>query len=367
MQNNITPIIVNKEGVSDATYKVVELYSKSGSWVQEGDLILCFETSKTAIDIESPKDGHIFFNTIENDEISIGQVVAVISDDENFASKDWFGNLNEEKKEISKTSKSSEIKISNSAQELIDKNNINLNVFEDYMMLTKQDVENYLLSTSVKNSIDNLKIDKNHIVIFGGGGHAKMCIELINQTKKYTILGIVDDNLALKTEVLGVPVIGTIASIDKLKDNGLQNIILGVGGVLTKELRKKIFTILKEKELSVPNIIHPSASVEASVIMGEGCQIMQGAIIGSNVKLGNNCIINSGSIISHDTVIEDNVHIAPGAIIGGGVTVKANTIIGMGCTVFLGLTIGKNVVIQNGINVFTNIKNNSHIQKDVIQ
>jgi len=49
MQNNVAPIIVNKEGVNDDFYKVIELYTDHGSWVEEGDLILCFETSLVSV------------------------------------------------------------------------------------------------------------------------------------------------------------------------------------------------------------------------------------------------------------------------------------------------------------------------------
>ena len=364
MENNVVPIVIKKEGVSDNSYKIIELYTQNGTWVKEGDLILCLETSKIAIDIESPSNGYIFFDTNKNDEVEIGYTVAVISDEKNFSYKDWF-NLINKPKEVEVKNENLLIKISKPAQRIIDKNNIDINVFKNSSLITKQDVENHLLNLQKTNEFDTLSIDKNSVLIFGGGGHAKMCIDILKQTNTHTILGIVDDNIPVNTEVLGIPVLGKVNEIEKLIEKGLQQIILGVGGVLTKGFRKKTFTSLKQSGLQIPNIIHPSASIEPSVILGEGNQIMQGAIVGSNVQIGNNCIINSGSIISHDTIIGNNVHIAPGAIIAGGVVIKTDTTIGMGCTIFLGLTIGENVVVQNGINIFKNIPNNSNIKKDM--
>lgn len=362
MQNNITPIIVEKEGVSDATYKIIEFYAQNGSLVKEGELILCFETSKTAIDIESPVSGYIFLNAKQDEEVTIGETIAVIAEDPNFLYNDWFMSLNKSKTS-KKDTQNSVIKISKPAQRLIDQYNIDISIFVNSVMITKEDVENHLTTLQETEELDTLKIDNNSILIFGGGGHAKMCIDLIKQTKTHTIIGIVDDQLATKTKVLGIPVLGNKSIIAILIEKGLQHAVLGVGGILTKGLRKKIFISLKKSNLNLPNIIHPSASVEPSVVLGEGNQIMQGVIIGSNVKIGNNCLINSGTIISHDTIIGDNVHIAPGAIIGGGVMIKDDTLIGMGCTIFLGLTIGSDVVIQNGIHVFKDIKDNCHIKK----
>lgn len=361
MQNNVAPIVVKKEGVSDDSYKVIELYTQNGSWVEKGELILCFETSKTAIDIESPRKGYVFFDTNEEDVIMIGQTIAVISDEKNFSYRDWFDFINGAKEKISLEKPT--LKISKAAQRIIDEINIDISVFKGSKMITREDVENHLLSLRAITKINNtISIDKNSVLIFGGGGHAKMCIDIIKQTRTHSIAGIVDDNIPVQTEVLGIPVIGNTSTIELLINKGLQFAVLGVGGVLNKGLRKKIFLSLKKMNLHIPNIIHPSSSVESSATLGEGNQIMQGAIVGSNVQIGNNCIINSGSIISHDTVIGNNVHIAPGAIIAGGVIIKDDTIIGMGCTIFLGVTIGENVVIPNGVNIFKDISDNEIIK-----
>lgn len=363
MRNKLTPIVVKKESVSDNSYKIIELYFQNGSQVKKGELILCVETSKITIDIESPVDGYIFFDKIENKEVSVGQTIAVVTNNKKFSYEDWFQSIKKSKKE-KKNPQNHTIKISKPAQRLIDQNNIDISEFEGLLMITKEDVENYIFNLHKDDNISDLIIDKNSIVIFGGGGHAKVCIDILKQTQTHAILGIVDDNTKLPKKILNIPVIGTTNTIEKLAKNGLKNVIIGIGGISIKSLKKKVFLSLKKRGLKIPTIIHPSASVEPSAIIGEGNQIMQGAIIGSNVKIGNNCIINSGSIISHDTVIGDNVHIAPGAILAGGVTIKNDTTIGMGCTIFLGLTIGENVVIQNGVHIFKNIKSNINVKKD---
>lgn len=360
--NNLFPIIMTKEGVSDDFYLINELYKTNASAVKKGDLILCFETSKIAIDMESPTDGYIFFDIKKNDKVQIGQTIAVVSKEKDFSYKNWFQVDNKPKTEIKKT-RNSNIKISKPAQKLIHKNQIDIAVFKNLSLITTSDVENYLLNLSETNTILEIPpVNKTSVVIFGAGGHAKMCIDIVKQTKDYKIIGIVDDSLAPQTKIFDIPVLGKPEILNKLIATGLQNVILGIGGVLSKGIRIKKFNYIKELALNIPTIIHPSASLEPSVFLGEGNQIMQGAILGSNVKIGNNCIINSGSIISHDTIIGNNVHIAPGAIIGGGVTIKDNTIIGMGCTIFLGLTIGKNVTIQNGIHIFNNVIDNKNIQ-----
>lgn len=361
---NIFPITITKEGVSDDFYIINEVYSSNGSKVQKGDLIFCFETSKTSIDMESPFDGYIYYDIKENDEVQIGQTIAVVTKDKDFIYADWF-TVNSTLEKQHKNETNNGVKISKPAQRLIDAHQVDITVFNKLSLITKDDVENHLANLPENSQeIEIATIDNNSIVIYGGGGHSKTCIDVIKQTQSHTIIGIIDDNITPQSKIFDIPVLGKTTMLQNLIDKGLKNVVLGIGGVLSKGLRVSKFNEFKQRNIQIPTIIHPSASLEPSITLGEGNQIMQGAILGSNVVIGDNCIINSGCIISHDAIIGNNVHIAPGAIIGGGVTIKDNSLIGMGCTIFLGLTIGENVVIQNGVHVFKNIDDNKNIQKD---
>lgn len=55
----------------------------------------------------------------------------------------------------------------------------------------------------------------NKIILIGAGGHAKSCIDIIEKTKKYKIIGLIDNKLSVGTRVLGYKVIGT--------DSGLKS------------------------------------------------------------------------------------------------------------------------------------------------
>jgi sugar O-acyltransferase (sialic acid O-acetyltransferase NeuD family) len=156
-------------------------------------------------------------------------------------------------------------------------------------------------------------------------------------------------------EVLGVPVLGNSSLLPQLKADGIERAVLGIGSVQNHRARAKLYDRLVAAGFKIPNLIHPRAAVEPSVVMGVGNQIFAGAVVGSAAKLGDNTIINSGTVVSHDCVIASHTHLSPGAILAGGVKVGENTLVGMGVTVYLGVRIGSNVVISNG----------SHIMKDV--
>jgi sugar O-acyltransferase (sialic acid O-acetyltransferase NeuD family) len=164
----------------------------------------------------------------------------------------------------------------------------------------------------------------------------------------------VDDSPS-EEEVLGVPVLGNSSLFAKLRAEGIEHAVLGIGSVTNHRVRARLYDRLVAAGFKIPNLTHPRAMIEPSVTMGVGNQIFAGAVLGSAAKLGDNTIINSGTIVSHDCVIASHTHLSPGAILAGGVEVGENTLVGMGVTVYLGVRIGSNVVISNG----------SHIMKDV--
>lgn len=358
---DFTPVIVEKEGVSDDSYTIVELYCNNGDQVAKGDLILCFETSKTAIDIVASTNGYIFYNISNGQSVTIGDVIAVISNTPEF-SDSYFKSY----KVVTPINKqpSQSINASKSALKLLVLNNIDIEEFKGVELLTESDVKTYISKNknTKKSQLQSLKFKDTDVVIYGGGGHAKMCIEMITQSEKYTIKGVIDDNKPVGTQIFNVPVIGNENDLTEFQIKGLTKVILGIGAVLNHKSRNHLYKSIQSKLLDIPTIIHSTAMVEPSVKIGKGNQIMQGAIVGSDVTIGNNCIINSGCIISHDTVIGNNVHIAPGAIIAGGVTIQDNTVIGMGSTLFLGVSIGKNVSINNGVHIFKDIADNEIVR-----
>jgi FlaA1/EpsC-like NDP-sugar epimerase len=50
---------------------------------------------------------------------------------------------------------------------------------------------------------------KQKIILIGGGGHCKSCIDVIEQEGKYTIAGVVDVKEKAGQTIMGYPFIGT--------------------------------------------------------------------------------------------------------------------------------------------------------------
>lgn len=196
---------------------------------------------------------------------------------------------------------------------------------------------------------------KEKIVLVGGGGHAKVIIDAIQNSEEFSIHGIVDPSLPQGSGVLNVEVLGGDEKLESLFKEGIINAFISIGSVGNYETRKKIYHNLKNIGFRLPVIIHSKAIVSKHVLLGEGSFVAAGAVINPGVKTGKNVIINTSSSIDHDCEIEDFVHIAPGAILSGGVKIGEGTHIGIGANIVQYIKIGKNCMIKSGELVKKNI------------
>ena len=185
------------------------------------------------------------------------------------------------------------------------------------------------------------------ILLIGGGGHAKSCIDVIESTKKYKIVGIIDNKLKNGTKVLRYKVIGNDKNLKELIKN-TQFAYISVGKIDAEDKRSVIYKKLIKIGFKFPKIISKYAYVSKNVKIGAGTMVHHGVIINSNVQIGKNCIINSRSLIEHDVVIRDNCHISTSATINGNVKIFENTFIGSGSIVKNNLKINKNSFIKMG-------------------
>lgn len=167
---------------------------------------------------------------------------------------------------------------------------------------------------------------KPKLILIGGGGHCKSCIDVIEQENKYDIAGIVDSNKSI-SDLLGYQFLGHDDDLAKLKLN-YDYAVVTIGQIKTPAIRIRLLDYAKSLGFKLPAIISPRAYVSGHAKIGSGTIVMHDALINAGAIVGDNCIINTKSLIEHDAVIENNCHISTGAIINGGVIVKQGSFVG---------------------------------------
>jgi sugar O-acyltransferase (sialic acid O-acetyltransferase NeuD family) len=172
-----------------------------------------------------------------------------------------------------------------------------------------------------------MKKNNNKLILVGGGGHCKSCIDVIESTGEYQIKGILDLPEKLGQKVLSYPIIGTDDDIKRLAAEGYRFAIT-VGQIKTSRTREKIYRMINEAGGVLPVIVSSRAQIARSSELAEGTVVMHSATINSDARVGKACIINTGAIIEHDCVIGEFTHISTSVVINGGVDVGSRCFIG---------------------------------------
>jgi sugar O-acyltransferase (sialic acid O-acetyltransferase NeuD family) len=192
------------------------------------------------------------------------------------------------------------------------------------------------------------------IILLGGGGHCKACIDVIENENKYKITCIIDKkkNFLLNYKIFPE----SYLNVKLIKNNYA---FVAVGHIKNYKIRIKLFNTLKDLGFRIPSIISPLAYVSKHAIIGKGTIVMHGAIVNAGAVIGNNCIINTNALIEHDVIIGEHTHISTQATINGGVVIGSKAFVGSRSIIKDNINIGECSIIGAGLYIKKNLKNNS--------
>ncbi|MDR1638395.1 MAG: NeuD/PglB/VioB family sugar acetyltransferase [Clostridiales bacterium] len=176
--------------------------------------------------------------------------------------------------------------------------------------------------------------NRDRLVIFGSGGHAKVVADMARSYYEEVIFD--TDNSFFLNE-------GMIGSYDAF---------VGIGD---GKIRAKLIHRLESMGILCPTFIHQGAEVSEGAEIGGGTVIMAGAAVNTSAKIGKGSIVNTGATIDHDCLIGDFCNVAPGAHLAGGVEIGNYTIVGVGASIINNVTIADNVIIGSGATVIKSI------------
>jgi len=190
-------------------------------------------------------------------------------------------------------------------------------------------------------------LSNTSILLLGAGGHARACIDVIEQEGRFTVGGLLGTRTQVGERVCGYAVLGTDADLARLiKDNA--HAIVAVGQIKTPEIRIRLFNLLEQYRCDLPVIVSPRAYVSRHAVIAAGTIVMHGAIVNAGAVVGRNCILNSQSLVEHDSIIADHCHVATAAAVNSGVHIGVGSFIGSNCCVRQGIRIGERCIIGMG-------------------
>ena len=190
----------------------------------------------------------------------------------------------------------------------------------------------------------------NSLILVGGGGHCKSCIDVIEQEGKYQIVGIVDLPEKLHDKILGYEIIATDEDLPLIAKE-YSNFVITIGQIRSANKRILLFNRLDELGACFPVIFSPLSYVSKHASVAEGTIVLHHAVVNAGAHIGKNCIINTKALIEHDAVVEDHCHIATGGIVNGSAKIKSGAFFGSNAVTRGYVTVGEKSFINCGAKV----------------
>ena len=185
------------------------------------------------------------------------------------------------------------------------------------------------------------------VVLLGGGGHALVLLAIYNQKlaerQVHALLESPSDRLRQK-----YPQIMQVVQDDRkfIEDHAPGIALNGIGLIDNSvELRRAVYELFSGHGWQFVTLDDPSANICHDVVLGQGSQVMAGAIIQTDVTVGENCVINTGAIIEHECRLDSHCIIGPGAVLCGNVTVGSGSVIGPGSTILPGVSVPPDTLV----------------------
>lgn len=186
------------------------------------------------------------------------------------------------------------------------------------------------------------------VIVIGASGHGKVVADIVRRSGD-TLLGFLDDNEALPSEIAGIPVLGKVADYARYPE---ASFVVGIGN---SGVREKVARQLDGVRWYTA--IHPSAVVSAlETQIGVGSVIMANAVINPSAYVGGHSIVNTAAVVEHDNHIGSFAHISVGVKLGGTVTVGSHTWVGIGAAISNNISICDHCTIGAGAVVICDIK-----------
>jgi sugar O-acyltransferase (sialic acid O-acetyltransferase NeuD family) len=195
------------------------------------------------------------------------------------------------------------------------------------------------------------------LIIIGGRTGAlevKGIVDDINRvTPTYEIAGVLDDDpLIQDATVGGMPVLGCL---DKAGSFAQAKYVFAIGSISTQHKRTEILSRLRVDHCNFETIIHPTALINSSAVIGHGSIVHPRATICNDAHIGNFGIVAVASTIGPYAKIRDfamvtshvlvlsGAEIGEAAFVGSMTCIVENVKVGARARIGVGSVVGRDV------------------------
>ena len=325
---------VPREDVNDDRVTLVRWLVVDGTQVTNGQPVCLLETTKTIFEVRATADGPLHQVGKEGEDLSINALLATI------------GEIDDSAPTSLEAAAVGQLQLTRKAAEFAQAHNLDLSQIKQPGIVTLEDLQRLVRPAKAPHHLPPSGLPR--ILVLGAGVAAMQVLDILLNQPQVQVIGCLDDAPSAQGATpFGVPVLGTMALLPELWNQGrFDKAIVGVGTNL--KVRRLFFERCKELAIPLANAIDPSARLNRHVVLGEGVVLCSFVHIGVNTMLGDNCFVAAHSNIDHHCVIGDHVLMGPGCLFSGGVTVGSRTLLGSGVVIQPTLTLGEDCLVASG-------------------
>jgi sugar O-acyltransferase (sialic acid O-acetyltransferase NeuD family) len=170
------------------------------------------------------------------------------------------------------------------------------------------------------------------IAIVGGGALGRQLLDLLGPISRPPV--IFDDGRLAAGEAGTLPFAAFLD--ERFRD---ADFYVGLG---YRHLARKL-TILRALHAAgrrLPSLVHPSACIDASSHLEDGCVIYPLCNVGAHVRISIGALLNNSTVISHESSIGGAAYLSPAVVLSGRVTIGESAFLGAGVIVSNGCRVG---------------------------
>ncbi|MFE2552138.1 NeuD/PglB/VioB family sugar acetyltransferase [Streptomyces sp. NPDC059355] len=186
------------------------------------------------------------------------------------------------------------------------------------------------------------------LLIVGAGGFARETAQAVRDTAaadrergrapRWRLAGHLDDDPALHgREVDGVPVLGGGELVHRRPEAA---VVVCVGSPRDYAVRARIVRRLALSESRYATVVHPTAAVSATSVLGPGSVLLAHCVLTAAVRVGAHVAVMPHTVLTHDDTVGDFATLASGVRLGGGVRLGRGAYVGAGALVRENTTVG---------------------------
>jgi sugar O-acyltransferase (sialic acid O-acetyltransferase NeuD family) len=175
------------------------------------------------------------------------------------------------------------------------------------------------------------------LLIYGAGGFGIEVLQYVRDEIKrgwpYELIGFIDDYVVAGSSVDHCPVVGSSESLYETE----AEIVIALG---EPDYRRRIHEWAKQRNIALATLVHSTAYVAPTAIVGEGTIVAPHAMIAAHARIGSNVVLNVYSSVGHESSLGNSTVAAPYSAVLGRTHVGCCVLLATRATILPNLKVG---------------------------